>query len=61
MGAFGPIAIGALAIGSMAIGAIAIGAVTIRRMQIKQGHFIRLVVEDLRVDRLAVGELIIDD
>jgi hypothetical protein len=62
---FGPIAVraaavaaastGAFAVGALAIGALAVGAFAAGRLSVGSAHF-----RDVRIDRLTVGELIIE-
>jgi hypothetical protein len=63
--AFGRAAIEATGIGTMggsatAIGALAIGALAIRAFTVKRGRIERLNNEELRVGRLHVRELVIE-
>jgi hypothetical protein len=53
--ATGALAVGGLGVGSSAAGALAVGALTVGRWALRRGE-----VEDLRIPRLHVGELTLD-
>ena len=59
--AIGGLAIGALAVGAVAIGAFAIGRLVIGRLTIRRTRLGVLEIDDLRVGRLHVRELVVDD
>jgi hypothetical protein len=59
-GAIGALAVGACAFGAIAIGAIAIGRLAIGGMAVRRGRIRTLTVDELRIGRLHVRELVID-
>ena len=59
--AIGSLAIGALAVGAVAIGALAIGRLVIGRLTIRRARLGVLEMDELRVGRLHVRELVVDE
>jgi len=58
--AIGAAALGALALGSAAFGAVAIGRLAIGAFAMRRGRVPTLIVDNLEVRRLHVGELTVD-
>ena len=57
---FAAVAIGAFALGASAIGALAIGRLAVGALALKRGRVRTLVLDDLLVRRLHVGQLTVD-